>query len=369
MRILQKTLGNLYIRNSASENKSAGNWENFINVSHQPQDGTDLPSFADGKNRKVHPHLPLKTTKKDTSNSLSLEWTLHVKNYKLNLDKDRCTGCQICSLACPKEAIKTQKLPKTEGEKTHKPKVDIDLAKCNFCGICDILCPYGAIKLNIDGQHVLSVVDKKSFPTLTRHIQADPRKFPANRIQAEEACPLKLIHVTYQTTDGKTVQDPQSLTEPERSWVHVNVNIDKEHCPCCTMCETKLPPRAMQARKFLQGKITINQTKCPDGCTDCLDVCPITGALYLTNEDNKVHTNETFCIYCGACKTVCPVDAALELKRTRINHSPVRSGAWNKALERLTSPTDMTKELKTKGSQKARDSVKRRMNVEVEPHA
>jgi hypothetical protein len=59
----------------------------------------------------------------------------------------------------------------------------------------------------------------------------------------------------------------------------------------------------------------------------------------------------------------------MELKRTRINHSPVRSGAWNKALERLTSPTDMTKELKTKGSQKARDSVKRRMNVEVEPHA
>jgi len=29
MRILQKTLSNLYIRNSASENKSAGNWENF----------------------------------------------------------------------------------------------------------------------------------------------------------------------------------------------------------------------------------------------------------------------------------------------------------------------------------------------------
>jgi len=50
MRILQKTLGNLYIRNSASENKSAGNWENFVNVSHQPQNGTDLPNFTDGKN-------------------------------------------------------------------------------------------------------------------------------------------------------------------------------------------------------------------------------------------------------------------------------------------------------------------------------
>ena len=313
--------------------------------------------------------MPLKTIKKDTAETLSLEWVLHVKNYKLNLDKNKCISCQICSLACPKEAIKTQKLPQTQGQKTHKAKIDIDLAKCNFCGICDAACPYGAIKLTIDGKHILSVVEKESFPTLTRDIQIDPKKFPTDPNKTEDICPLKLIKVSYTTSDGKPVENPNVLTEPERSWFRTIVNIDKEHCPCCTICETKLPTGAMHVRKFISGKITINQTKCPDGCTDCLDVCPITGALYLTNEDNKVHTNETFCIYCGACKTVCPVNEAMELKRTRINHSPVRSGAWNKALERLTSPTDMTKELKTKGSQKARDSVKRRMNVEVEPHA
>ncbi len=139
--------------------------------------------------------------------------------------------------------------------------------------------------------------------------------------------------------------------------------------PMLRVCETKLPPGAMQVRKFLSGKITINQNKCPTNCTDCLDVCPITGALHLSKIDNKVHTNETFCVYCGACKTVCPVDDALELKRTRIDHSPVRSGAWNKALERLTSSTDMTKELKTKGSAKARESVMRRMRLEEEQNA
>ncbi len=303
--------------------------------------------------------MPLKTIKKDTSNSLSLEWILQIKNYKLNLDKDRCAGCQICSLACPKEAIKTQKLPKTEGEKTHKPKVDIDLAKCNFCGICDILCPYGAIKLNIDGQHVLSVVDKKSFPTLTRHLQADPRKFPANRIQAEEACPLKLIHVTYRTTDGKTVQDPQTLTEPERSWVHINVDIDKEHCPCCTICETKLPPGAMQARKFLQGKITIDQTKCPPNCKDCLDVCPIPGALFLDSK-GKVRPNATFCVFCGTCKIVCPAEGALTMERRSVNHTPIKSGAWNKAIEKLTSAKEYSKESQTKRAEKVQQSIERK---------
>ena len=121
----------------------------------------------------------------------------------------------------------------------------------------------------------------------------------------------------------------------------------------------------MHVRKFLTGKLTINTHKCPNGCIDCLDVCPITGALYLSNEDKKVHVDEMFCVYCGACKTVCPVDDALELKRTRLVHSPVRSGAWNKALERLTSSTDLTKELKTKGSQKAREAVRKRMAPEA----
>jgi len=36
MSIIPKNLGNLYIRNSASESKSEGSWENFVNVSHPP---------------------------------------------------------------------------------------------------------------------------------------------------------------------------------------------------------------------------------------------------------------------------------------------------------------------------------------------
>jgi 4Fe-4S ferredoxin len=116
----------------------------------------------------------------------------------------------------------------------------------------------------------------------------------------------------------------------------------------------------MHVRKFVHGKILIHQEKCPDGCTDCLDVCPITGALYYSDEDRKVHADEMFCIYCGACKAVCPVEEALEVKRTKIVHTPVRSGAWNKALEKLTSPVEMTKELKAKGSLKTVASVGKR---------
>jgi 4Fe-4S ferredoxin len=312
--------------------------------------------------------MPLKTLKEETAESLTLEWVLHVKNYKLTLDKNQCVGCQICTLACPKEAVKLEKHPKIQGEKTQKVMVDIDLAKCNFCGICDVSCPYGAINVTIDGKHLLSVLEKQSFPQLVRDIKVDAHRFPLDRRKSEDVCPLKLIKVSFSTADGKTV-DPPSVSEPERQRLDVNVDVKKERCPCCGICEVKLPDGAIHVRKFLSGKLSINAAKCPEDCTDCMDVCPITGALYLSESDGKVHANEMFCVYCGACKVVCPAEDALELKRTHINHTPVRSGAWNKALERLTSSTEMSKELKTTGSLKARESVKKRVGLKEEKHA
>ncbi len=309
--------------------------------------------------------MPLKTIKKETADTLMLEWVLHVKDYKLALDKNRCAGCQICSLACPKEAIKVEKRPKLNGKKASKPVVDVDLAKCNFCGICDILCPYGAIRVNLDGKHILSVVEKEGFPQLIRDIQVDTSKCPSDCTECEDACPLDLIRVSQLTPDGKTVESANPL-EPEKSGLKLKVDIQKEYCPCCRICEVKCPEGMIHVRKFLNGRVSINPEKCPAGCKDCLDVCPITGALYLSGEDKKVHVNEAFCVYCGACKIVCPVEEALNLKRTSISHTLVRSGAWNKALERLASPVDMAKELKTRGSLKARESVKKRVALKEE---
>jgi 4Fe-4S ferredoxin len=308
--------------------------------------------------------VPLKTLKKDTASALTLEWILHVKNYRLALDKARCVGCQVCSLACPKDAIKLEKQPKVQGEKAKKAKVDIDLAKCNFCGICDVSCPYGAIKLTLNDEHALSVIDKESFPELVRDIKADTRQCPKDCVECEEACPLNLIKVTRLGYDGKPVENLESLTPSQRKRVQVNLAIQKEFCPTCRVCEFKCAPGVIKVRKFMEGKIAIDQAKCPEGCTDCLDVCPITGALFLSDKDKKVYVNELFCDYCGACKAICPVDEALTLKRTKIHHSPVRSGAWNKALEKLTSPAEMAKELKAKGSQKAVETVSRRFVFE-----
>ncbi len=308
--------------------------------------------------------MPLKTVKTDAADALTLEWVLQVKNYKLALDKNRCVGCQVCSLACPKEAIKTQKQPKVQGEKAKKAKVDIDLAKCNFCGICDVTCPYGAIKVTLNGEHDLSILTKDSYPQLVRDISVDTRKCEKECVECEKVCPLSLIKISKVGFDGKPIQDMAALSPFEKKRVQVALAIKKDYCPTCKLCELKCNQGALKVNKAFEGKISINQLKCPEGCTDCLDVCPIPEALVI-GEDKKVHVNELLCTYCGACKNVCPVDDALNVKRTKVNHTPIHSGTWNKALERITSPEDAIKEFKSQADLSRRKVVEKRFLSEA----
>jgi 4Fe-4S ferredoxin len=308
--------------------------------------------------------MPLKTVKKDTADKLTLEWVLHVKDYKLTLDKKRCAGCQICSLACPKEAIKLEKQPKIAGQKAKKAKVDVDLAKCNFCGVCDITCPYGAIRVTLNGEHALNVIAKESYPELIRDVRVNAQQCPKDCDECANVCPLGLIKVDSRLTfDGKPITDLSALSPSERKHIQLNIAVQKENCPTCRMCEFKCPAGAIKARKAFEGKIAIDQSKCPEGCTDCLDVCPITGTLVL-GQDGKVSVNEMFCDYCGACKTVCPVPEALTLTRTKILHTPVRSGTWNKALAKLTSQEGSVQELTAVAAKKRKDAVAKRFVFE-----
>ena len=288
-------------------------------------------------------NMPMKIQKTKSNNQLIVERIHHAKSYRLIVDRKLCVGCELCSLTCPREAITVSRQPKKEGQKAQHPLIDVDEAKCQYCGICATICPYGAVQVTIDGENIASVVEKESFPQLIREITVDVIKCPTDCNDCEEACPLDLIKVTSDPETNKVV-----------------VDIREEQCPCCRVCEVKCPEGAILVRRIFTGKLKINQEKCPSGCRDCLDVCPITGALYLSEENGKVYVNEFFCTYCGVCNIVCPEEGVLELSRSTIRHTPVRSGTWNKALEKLASTVEVAKELRGKGRKRTMEAVKKR---------
>jgi 4Fe-4S ferredoxin len=308
--------------------------------------------------------MPYKSLKQDLPDVLVLEWALQVKHYRLVLDKQRCVGCQICSLACPKEAVKVEK--QIFAKKVVKSKVDVALAKCNFCGVCDITCPYGAIKVTVNGVHNIALLVKESYPKISRTFALDSKGCPKNCSECEAACPFKLIAISRVGFDGKPVEDVDKLSLIERRRVKVNVNIQKAFCPTCKICEVKCPPKILKVAKIFEGTIILDVDKCPIGCHNCVDVCPIPNVLTVDNVAGKVVDDEVHCTFCGACENVCPVEDALMVRRVKVAHERIRSGAWNKALESLTSKRDGVKELKAVASIKKRDVVVKRLQDEID---
>ena len=345
---------------------------------------------------------PLRQMKFEDEKKLTLERAMYRRRHSLVASKSLCTGCGICEVACPKEAIEL--VPREKGKETKEgqpPFIDVDLQKCNFCGICDLLCPFGAVKVSVDGQHALSVVDSESFPKIVRDIRIRADRCDPGCTLCVDACPLNIVEVKHpkpgatrlelvvdeekcnlcgictELSDSVKIADnrlqgkggydeyclcvelcPQGALGVKQVPREPSINVVEERCPTCRWCEVACPTGAIQVRKAFSGTIDVHQEKCPEGCKLCLEACPVE-AFYL-REDGKVDVDENFCVYCGACLKVCPEEDALKVKMRGILHTRVKSGAWNKALEKVTSTTVLTQELRAKSAAKLLEAVKNR---------
>lgn len=299
--------------------------------------------------------MPMKRYKNEDKDKLAIGQVLYAKRFGLTVDRELCKGCIICKLVCPREAITLKPVPKSADGKTQPPTVDIDENKCDFHAICAVACPFGAINVTVNDELKTPTVEKEAYPLLLRDIRIDSEKCTPDCKICEEKCPLGIISVRFEplTPEEIDVRKKKGLPVTSKRTI---VDVKKELCATCRVCEAECPAKVVQVTKFFEGSIKINQELCPESCHDCLDVCPV-NALYL-GDDDKVYVNDMFCIYCDACVNVCPKPEALELSRTSIRHTPIKSGAWNKALEKLTSTSGLDKELRARRTGKAKEAVK-----------
>jgi 4Fe-4S ferredoxin len=307
--------------------------------------------------------LPLKLYKNDDSRQLSLGRVLYAKRYSLTVDRKLCKGCDICKRVCPREAITLKPVPKGDKGKAKSPLMDIDINRCDYHAICATMCPFGAITVAVNDEGRLPVVEKEAYPQLVRQIEVNSDGCDPGCKVCEEKCPLKVIAVRFEPVSAEEAAKKGIRLAPGAEPTRTVVDIDKAHCACCKVCEAACPAHVIKVEKFINGSIRIDQDKCPDNCHDCLDVCPV-NALYQQN--GKVYSNDEYCIYCRACVNVCPKPEALEVTRTSIRHTAVKSGAWNKSLEKLTTVAGVRRELTAKRMSKAREAISNLQRQQLE---
>ncbi|RLC55688.1 MAG: hypothetical protein DRI79_09780 [Chloroflexi bacterium] len=304
------------------------------------------------------------TQKRADEREIVLERAMVTRHYVMTWDLERCVGCQIGPLVCPKDAVIHVEGEIVDGRLAKRPSVDIDPEKCVLCGICEVMCPKNAITMTINGERENPVLVYGAFPDLIQSTIFDKEQFDWSRKDfVIENCPTNVI----------------SYDEEQDTLV-----VDDEHCIRCRQCEIA-SNGAFQVVQPWQGKVELRREKCVEGCLACADICP-TRALHIDDEGELVLA-DYYCIKCGACMQVCPVKPEIEeyeftfesqgvtktilrtritnadelpiwVERWRIRHTPVQSAAWIEALSKVADDRAGAMEIDSKRALKRRDLLK-----------
>jgi ferredoxin len=304
------------------------------------------------------------TEKRTGEQEIVLERAMVTRHYVMTWDLDRCVGCQIGPLVCPKEAVIHVEGEVADGRLAKKPSVDIDAEKCVLCGMCEVMCPKNAITLIINGERENPVQVHEAFPHLIESNKFDKAQFNMRRRQfVIDNCPTDVI----------------SYDKKEKTLV-----VDQEHCIRCRQCEVA-SDGAFEVVQPWEGKVELRREKCVEGCLACADICP-TRALHI-DEDGQLALADYYCIKCGACMQVCPIKAEYEdyevtiesqgvtkttvhqrltnadalpvlVERWRVKHTPVQSAAWIEAVGKMADDKAGQRELDRKRALKRRDLLK-----------
>ncbi|MHA1728478.1 MAG: 4Fe-4S binding protein [Promethearchaeota archaeon] len=174
----------------------------------------------------------------------------------------------------------------------------LDLEKCVRCDVAHNVCPKEAVEL----------IGKGPFCT----VSVDPEK-----------CVLCGLCVPFCTAGALEIH----IDEKEEVLLE-----NYESIPILPGLET-INNSDTQVKRLFSGYVTINESKCPEDCEDCVIACPINA---LEREGKRVLIDRVACTICGACMNACPEDA-ITLSRNRLLYKEEKgfSAIWTECINTL----------------------------------
>ena len=296
--------------------------------------------------------IPKKTK---TEHEITIARQMVTRNYLMRWDLDRCVGCQIGPIVCPKGALTHVEAVLEDGHIVKRSSVDVDEKKCVNCGVCVVSCPTHAISLTINGKAEIPVIEYGAYPEFITKTIFRKEKFDFSlKDFLIDNCPTGVISYD----EGRDT-----------------MRVDFDNCIHCRQCEV---------RQAWVGSVELHRERCVEGCVACADICP-TRALHI-NESGELVLADYYCIKCGACMEVCPVKSEyveepfefesqglklqrklkrltnadtlpIKVERWRLNHTEVSSATWIEALRKVSDDKAKSVEIDRKRALRRADLI------------
>jgi 4Fe-4S ferredoxin len=257
-----------------------------------------------------------KFSKKREGVNVIMEQKLLQTVNNLVLNAETCTGCGICTEACPEEAITIGLVGAVRrGVVDYAEPVNIDETKCSYCGVCVILCPFNALTLRIDGEEKLPILEKEGFPQYDMVTKIDDEKCVKCTI-CEEVCPRDAIDrnvAVFEGTDAAGKPRQAALTATTK------FTVDDEKCNYCGICGSICPAIDVKHKPFtaetgkVEGEVVWDEAQC-DACKVCVEACPEEAITVEREVQEKkiagsVDIMQENCCTCRWCAINCPTEA------------------------------------------------------------
>lgn len=251
----------------------------------------------------------------------------------LEIDRDRCIRCDLCSLACPREALRIE-------ADEHGLQILLDPARCVFCEVCAYVCPVSAVELRYEGKAKEILRRSGGLPPIPEKLQVEGDRCPhrcellefeenhwcrqQRRIveNRETECPKYCFRCVQNCPRGVYRETPEG-TAP-----------DPILCLRCERCLDTCPHGSIRVTPLFRGRVVLEADRCPEDCSLCIDVCPV---KVIERRDGRVMLLRDVCAFCGACANVCDRDAVRVVREAVLVPEGDTCVLWGRVRDALTA--------------------------------